>query len=457
MAEVGRFFDGVLYSEGDQAEVQARMVPDQVYVGVGGQLAVSSGGAGFASVASGEAFVQGFWYKNTASKVLAITGNASVTARIDMVVLKVDRINNTLTAVIKDGVVGTGAPALTQIVGGVWEFPIAQISTASNVSTFTDMRTMYRITFNPMTTADDIIKGGSTGDPQRLAKGANNTVFGVNAAGVLGYYPVGSAFVTDGSLVNADLAAQTIRGGVDGATSRIAPGSLNGVDLAAASALSVASVAASNTGIFGGVLTASAGMSVLNDITLTRQAASSPTSGALFFGNTGTRYLYYDGTNFQVSGPLNVGNFSVTGTLGLPAGSITQGFIANRAITASTTFQQYSNGTVFGAGAWAYIGGGIGIGGIIGQTLVLNIVSITLQANTVGAIINVGIGVDTTGSATWSTAASMPIANTLVQMTVVALHTLSAASHGYYPLILTNAGTINTYSIIQFSTTVFHK
>ncbi len=42
---------------------------------------------------------------------------------------------------------------------------------------------------NPMTTADDIIVGGAGGAPTRLAKGANNTVFGVDGTGVLRYKP----------------------------------------------------------------------------------------------------------------------------------------------------------------------------------------------------------------------------------------------------------------------------
>jgi len=40
---------------------------------------------------------------------------------------------------------------------------------------------------NPMTTADDILKGGALGVPSRLPKGANNTVLGVNSAGSFGY------------------------------------------------------------------------------------------------------------------------------------------------------------------------------------------------------------------------------------------------------------------------------
>jgi hypothetical protein len=47
------------------------------------------------------------------------------------------------------------------------------------------------------------------------------------------------------------------------------------------------------------------------DITITRSAT--PTTGALFFGNTAGKYLYYDGTSYSLTGGvLNVGNGSVT-------------------------------------------------------------------------------------------------------------------------------------------------
>ena len=49
-------------------KVTARMVRDGICIGVGSELAVTSGVAGFVSVNTGEAFVQGFWYKNTAVK-----------------------------------------------------------------------------------------------------------------------------------------------------------------------------------------------------------------------------------------------------------------------------------------------------------------------------------------------------------------------------------------------------
>jgi hypothetical protein len=40
---------------------------------------------------------------------------------------------------------------------------------------------------------------------------------------------------------------------------------------------------------------------------LTTKRTSAPTTGAIFFGNTGTRYLYWDASNFNFSGSLIVG------------------------------------------------------------------------------------------------------------------------------------------------------
>lgn len=61
---------------------------------------------------------------------------------------------------------------------------------------------------NPMTTAGDIIYGGASGVPTRLAKGGNNTVLGVDGSGAFGYKadPSGGGartlFQADGSLAH---------------------------------------------------------------------------------------------------------------------------------------------------------------------------------------------------------------------------------------------------------------
>ncbi len=57
-------------------------------------------------------------------------------------------------------------------------------STTAGVRSWTDPASLGFV--NPMTTAEDIIKGGSAGAPTRLAKGADGTVLGV-VAGVVGW------------------------------------------------------------------------------------------------------------------------------------------------------------------------------------------------------------------------------------------------------------------------------
>jgi hypothetical protein len=51
-----------------------------------------------------------------------------------------------------------------------------------------------------------------------------------------------------------------------------------------------------------GTATINGGTSINGDLTIARVGGSGPTTGAIFFGNTATKYLYYDGTNFDFSG-----------------------------------------------------------------------------------------------------------------------------------------------------------
>lgn len=143
MTEIARFFDLTSYSEADFARIISRLATTGVIAGRSNNLAITNG-AGQVTVDTGEAFVEGFWYQNTAAKVLAIASNASATARIDRIVLALDRAANTLVAQVHQGVVGGGAPALTQVDGGNWEHEIAQVSVASGVQTLTDLRSYVR-------------------------------------------------------------------------------------------------------------------------------------------------------------------------------------------------------------------------------------------------------------------------------------------------------------------------
>lgn len=198
MTENYRFFDLTSYTEANFAEVISRLARDGVVPQAGNRLSPTFGG-GNVSVDTGEAFVQGFWYQNTAALALAVAANATATARQDYVVIKVDRTANTVTAQIKQGTLGGGLPALTQVVGGTWEFPIAMLNTVSSVTTLTDFRT-----YNPpMIAAGDLVVGGASGAPTRMPQGANSRVFGVDASGVLGYRQLLAGDVPSGLITPA--------------------------------------------------------------------------------------------------------------------------------------------------------------------------------------------------------------------------------------------------------------
>lgn len=71
---------------------------------------------------------------------------------------------------------------------------VAYLAIASSTNQSPDVSPTYWVVIvapgsmtNPMTTAGDVIVGGSSGAPARIAKGGNGTVFGVDGSGTLGY------------------------------------------------------------------------------------------------------------------------------------------------------------------------------------------------------------------------------------------------------------------------------
>ncbi len=139
MAQTVRFVDSISYTEADQADFNMRMMRPQGVIpeSVLGTLIVSAIGSMAVRVGPGEAFVQGFQYKNDANLDLGISSNTSGSTRIDYVILRLNRTANTLILAILQGVSGAGAPTLTQVVGGTWEFPLAQVMVVNNASTIT--------------------------------------------------------------------------------------------------------------------------------------------------------------------------------------------------------------------------------------------------------------------------------------------------------------------------------
>lgn len=136
MAQTVRFVDTVSYTEADQADFNMRTMRPQGVIPEStlGTLIVSAIGSMSVRVGAGEAFIQGFQYINDANVDLLIGANSSGSTRVDYVILRLNRTANTLVLAVLAGIAGAGAPALTQVSGGTWEFPLAQITVPNNAS-----------------------------------------------------------------------------------------------------------------------------------------------------------------------------------------------------------------------------------------------------------------------------------------------------------------------------------
>lgn len=99
-----------------------------------GACKVTASGTATVSVGAGRAYVQGYHYHNLSAKTVSVPANAGGTARVDLVVLKLDPLSaNNITAVYKTG--GTTAPSLQQDDEGIWEIPLAQVTVPAGSST----------------------------------------------------------------------------------------------------------------------------------------------------------------------------------------------------------------------------------------------------------------------------------------------------------------------------------
>ncbi|WP_328657861.1 hypothetical protein [Streptomyces sp. NBC_00334] len=82
------------------------------------------------------------WYSGGDSFSVPLSANISSQARIDSIVLRLDRTDWTVTAAVVGGTPGSGAPALTQDPGatGLWEIPLAQARVLGGASSVTVTR-----------------------------------------------------------------------------------------------------------------------------------------------------------------------------------------------------------------------------------------------------------------------------------------------------------------------------
>lgn len=201
MPEDSRFFDLRDHTEAEFAEVLGDFLMDGVIrnrdAQAQGMLAVTAPGGMTVNVAVGRAMVQGFWYKNTATKGLAIAANASGSTRIDRVVLHLDRTANTIIAQIKQGTPGTGVGlALTRVIGGDYEICIAEVTVANGAATI--------IAGNLADKRNDYSLCGYTGDaPPELRldyaySGADINGVSMGAAGNAYTFPTQQTFRVEG-------------------------------------------------------------------------------------------------------------------------------------------------------------------------------------------------------------------------------------------------------------------
>jgi hypothetical protein len=112
----------------------------------GGELEVDAAGAGLAvDIAAGQAMVRGHFYSSTEVETRSLATADATNDRIDLVVLRLDPVANTILLAVKTGVPDPApvAPALVQTDGGIFEQPLANVLVPANAgvpSTITDRR-----------------------------------------------------------------------------------------------------------------------------------------------------------------------------------------------------------------------------------------------------------------------------------------------------------------------------
>lgn len=131
-------------TDAEYESVAARFSDDGVY-GTPADTAVVSAGAGLSIDITADVYasVRGHaWSSGTTTVNLAVTANASGLTRVDWVVLRLDRSDWTVRAVVKAGTPGSSGPVLTQDTGatGVYEVLLATVTVLNGASLVSVMR-----------------------------------------------------------------------------------------------------------------------------------------------------------------------------------------------------------------------------------------------------------------------------------------------------------------------------
>ncbi|MGW1039320.1 hypothetical protein [Streptomyces sp. NPDC002547] len=132
-------------TDAEYEQLAARFSDDGVY-GDPSATAVVSAGAGLQVVvrANVRASVRGHgWTSGTTDFTLPVSANSSGQTRIDRVVLRLDRSDWTVKAVVKPGTPGAGRPALDrdESATGLFEIPLAEVTVTNGATSVTVKRT----------------------------------------------------------------------------------------------------------------------------------------------------------------------------------------------------------------------------------------------------------------------------------------------------------------------------
>ena len=148
MAEISRIFNNPEYDASDIVEIWRRFLPrqdgvvvtDDTIDNVNRQLEVIVGTGLQTSIAAGEAFIRGYWYKNNQSLTKTASTAHATNPRIDRVVLKLDTLGKSITASIKTGAPASNPdpPSLTRT-SEVYEISLARFTVAARAIAITNL------------------------------------------------------------------------------------------------------------------------------------------------------------------------------------------------------------------------------------------------------------------------------------------------------------------------------
>ncbi|GAA0579389.1 hypothetical protein GCM10010394_04930 [Streptomyces crystallinus] len=132
-------------------------------------VSVSPSQAGAVDVAPGRAFVRGFIYQTDQPVTLPLNTQTEPNPRIDLVVVELDVPNSSASLRILKGQPAAVpvAPGVRQIDGGIWQYPLAQVTVRRGqtaVDTIRDVRTLLDSGRPPAVAATNVPTNPTPGD-----------------------------------------------------------------------------------------------------------------------------------------------------------------------------------------------------------------------------------------------------------------------------------------------------